>query len=62
MASVDSVAYSSGCAASATPTALASSAVMVTPLGLICAYSASSASVSMDMAMRDTGTCGDVRT
>jgi hypothetical protein len=30
---------------------------MVTPLGLICAYSASSASVSIDIAMRDTGTC-----
>ena len=45
-----------GCWASATPTALARSAVMVTPLGFTFLYSASSSSVHMDMAMRDTGT------
>jgi hypothetical protein len=45
-----------GWLASAAPTALASSAVMVTPWGLRRLYSASNLSVSMLMLTRNSGT------
>ena len=49
-------ANSSGCEASATPAALASSAVMVTPLGFSRFASASSLSVVIVYATRNSGT------
>lgn len=48
-----------GCDASATPHAFASSAVIVTPDGLSFLYSASSLSVSMLYATRNSGTLSD---